>query len=52
MKCPDDLDISVVVENLDPDWRDHFLTIDDAFLHYWSYMNSNEKRDAVNEAMQ
>jgi len=50
MNCPDDLDIELFVLSVDPDWRDHWLSIDDAFDHYWKYLDSHDKIRAMKEA--
>ena len=47
--CPDDLDIDSFVESVDPDWTDHFMTIDAAFRHYWKYLDDDEKQRALDE---
>ena len=47
--CPDDLDIDSFVESVDPDWTDHFMTIDAAFRHYWKYLDDDEKKRALDE---
>jgi len=49
MICPDDLDIDAFVESVDPDWKDHFMTIDSAFGFYWTYLDDDEKRHALDE---
>lgn len=42
------LDIEAIVEWLDPDWRDHFIDLDQAAEHYQHYAPS-EWADAVKE---
>ena len=39
---PNDLDIEAFVLEVDPDWRDHFLTIEIAFNHYWNTLSLRE----------
>lgn len=46
-EAPEDLDIELFVIELDPDWRDHFRTIDEAFCHYWKYLSTEAKDDAI-----
>ena len=45
------LDIASFIEHIDPDWKDHFLTVDDAFRHYRKYMTPREFRKAVEECL-
>jgi len=49
-ECPDDLDITIFVEHVDPDWTDHFQTVDIAFAHYWTYLDPLERNEAMTEA--
>ena len=50
MNCPDDLDIEAFVISVDPDWTDHFLTVDQAFKFYWNFMEPKQIADAIKEA--
>ena len=40
-----------VIQEIDPDWKDHFLTIEQAFEFYWKYSSKEIleviKRDAA-----
>ena len=45
------IDIASFIESIDPDWRDHFLTVDDAFRHYRQFMTPREFRKAVEECL-
>lgn len=35
-------DIPEIVEQIDPDWTDHFFTAHDAFYHYKRYSTTTE----------
>ena len=39
------------IEHVDPEWKDHFLTVDDAFRHYYKYMTPREFKKAAEECL-
>lgn len=43
--------IDAFIESIDPDWKDHFLTVDDAFRHYKKFMTPREFNRAVKELL-
>ena len=45
------LDIAAFIEYIDPDWKDHFLTVDDAFRHYKKFMTPREFKKAAEECL-
>ena len=45
------LDVDAFIESIDPDWRDHFLTTDDALMHYKKYMTPMEFKKAAEECL-
>lgn len=46
----DDIDITVFVQHIDPDWSDHFATVDQAFDHYRAWSTPKDFHDAVKES--
>lgn len=45
-----ELDKPVIVELLDPDWTDHFPTVDHAFDHYKRYTDRADWLEVLREA--
>lgn len=45
------IDIESLVENLDPDWKDHFLTVDQAFNYYLKHLTPKEIQDAAKDCL-
>lgn len=44
------MDKHVFIEHVDPDWRDHFLDVDQAFDHYVQYLSLQELAEAIHES--
>jgi len=43
----EDLDIEAFVLEMDPDWSQRFLSVDDAFKFYWKYSSVKTITDTI-----
>ena len=44
------MDRELLIVHIDPDWRDHFLDLDQAFNHYSKYLSLSELAEAIHES--